>query len=64
MEDTGHRLPQQRHERKGMVCGTQYFGKDVLPPGKGNPFIGSHRTCARSFSTAATGSLCRALAVA
>ena len=25
--------------------------------GKGNPFIGSHRTCARSFSTAATGSL-------
>ena len=35
MEDTGHRLPQQRHERKGMVCGTQYFDKDVLPLGKG-----------------------------
>jgi hypothetical protein len=47
-----------------MVCGTQYFDKDVLPLGKGNPFIGSHRTCARSFSTAATGSLCSALAVA
>ena len=34
MEGTGHRLPQQRHERKGMVCGTQYFDKDILPLGK------------------------------
>ena len=40
-----------------MVCGTQYFDKDVLPLGKENPFVGSRGTCAHRFSSAATGSL-------
>ena len=40
-----------------MVCGTQYFDKDVLPLGKENPFVGSRGTCAQRFSSAATGSL-------
>ena len=42
---------------RGMVCGTQYFDKDVLPLGKENPFVGSRGTCAHRFSSAATGSL-------
>ena len=42
---------------RGMVCGTQYFDKDVLPLGKENPLVGSRGTCAHRFSSAATGSL-------
>ena len=59
LEDADHGLPQQRHERKGMVRGTQYIDKDLLPLGKGNPFVGSRGTCARSFGTAATSNFCR-----
>ena len=38
---------------------TQYIDKDLLPLGKGNPFVGSRGTCARSFGTAATSNFCR-----
>lgn len=43
-----------------------HYGNVMQNPtdGKRNLFIGSHRTRARSFSTAAIGSLCRAPAVA
>ncbi len=38
---------------------TQYFDRDLLPLGKEEPFVGSHGTYVRNFSTTATGSLCR-----
>ncbi len=44
---------------RGMVRGTQYIDKDLLPLGKGNPFVGSRGTCARSFGTTATSNFCR-----